>query len=141
MQTLRQKKSYNSLNSHNSPFFFRQRGLLSFFISVAYLRQFPFRPIPFLSPPLLSFGISLFVSAKLGGLEMPLPLRPASPRLFFVPWSGSDPDIFFGTFWVILDKNKKNIVFRAPKFAYIKNFAYLCTRFQDHLSSTNPLIH
>jgi hypothetical protein len=58
----------------------------SFFISVEYLRHFT--PSPFIrhftpllsfgiSPSLLSFGISLFVSAKLGGLEMPLPLRPA----------------------------------------------------------------
>ncbi len=66
------------------PYWGSRRGLLSFFISVAYLRQFPFRPIPFLSPPsLLSFGISLFVSAKLGGLEMPLPLRPVPFALFF----------------------------------------------------------
>jgi len=41
--------------------------------------------------------------------------------------SGFDPDIFFGTFWVIFDKNKKNMVFRAPKFAHIKKNAYLCT--------------
>ncbi len=55
--------------------------------------------------------------------------------------SGSDPDIFWGAFWAILDKYKKNIVFQAPKFAYIIFLYYLCTEFQDNLSSTNPLIH
>ncbi len=44
------------------------------------------------SPPLLSFGISLFVSAKLGGLEMPLPLRPASFCSSLSLASGSAPD-------------------------------------------------
>ena len=94
--------------------------VVSFFISVAYFRQF--------SPALFSFS-SFFFYRQIVFAALLCPLRrdliptktPSNPL--------STPKI--SLFWL----------FQAPKFAYIIFLYYLCAKFQDDLSPTNPLIH
>ena len=64
-------------------------ALLFFILLYSVLFRFHFSFLSHIcgsSPPLLSFGISLFVSAKLGGLEMPLPLCLLSSSCFLSPF-------------------------------------------------------
>ncbi len=92
MQTLRQKKSYNSLNSHYSPFFFRQRGLFHFSFLSHICGSFP-RLVPFFSfpPPCSLFPLLLLQANSICRSSLSLA-------------SGSDPD-----------KNTLKLTFPLPK--------------------------
>ena len=119
--------------SFSSFFFYRTIPSSALFSSSPSLRSFP----PLRSPPALCIRQDWRIGRRLRSSLSPffsVHFSRIVARTDRAHWgfslslaSGSDPDIFWGTFWVILDKYKKNIVFQAPKFAYIKIFAYLCT--------------